>query len=137
VLVGPVSLQGLEPITGRDSRVVEATGDLQLSQLAPRDRDEKAWMMNLCFNMLRQWEAVHFQYVNGTMDSQLFDAHTLHLAQFIHSPLVADYWAARRKLFTPRFRDYIDGVVSGMEQDPMRYGELGKIVGSEGSSGTI
>jgi len=38
VLAAPISSQRLEPIAGRDPQVIEATRDLQLSQLSPRDR---------------------------------------------------------------------------------------------------
>lgn len=38
VLSGPISAQQFQPIAWRDSQVLQCSGDLQLSEFAPRDR---------------------------------------------------------------------------------------------------
>jgi hypothetical protein len=102
--------------------------------------DEKAFMVNVSFNLLRQWETLHFQYVNGIAEGQLFDSYEDLYSQYMASPLLSEYWALRRTMFTPRFRDYIDALMADDRSESLRYGEVTSALGgseAETSSGAL
>jgi len=89
---------------------------------------ERAWAINMVFNLLRAWETLHFQFLQGHADRETFESYERLYLHYFHSPLVSEYWAMRESLFTPRFVAYVNRL--GAPHDgAKRYKELGVKLG--------
>ena len=62
----------------------------------------------LAFNYLKAMEDLHYQYLHGAMDPEVWSGWELFARAYITSPGYQQYWAQRRKIFGPRFREWVD-----------------------------
>jgi hypothetical protein len=56
------------------------------------------------------WQG-HFQYENGFLDQEIFDAFERRAARITRAPFFAEYWEQNRSFFGESFQDFLDGVI--------------------------
>lgn len=76
------------------------------SELSPGERlSSYAWF----FNLLKTAEIAYYHFLNGDLESSLWEASlTFYKAYFI-TPGFREYWARRRSAFIPEFQRAMDG----------------------------
>jgi hypothetical protein len=72
------------------------------------DEDERT---SADFMLLRIFETLYYQYKNGTMDKQLFDAELKTLKWAFTYPGSQAWWAANPISLSDEFRAFIDGLI--------------------------
>ncbi len=75
-----------------------------LSQLSTEDQ---ARFFHATHQFLKALETIHFHYVNGLMDEQLWCGWQELLRHYITAPGIVRYWEVRSALFSTRFREFI------------------------------
>src|SRR5437588_6032773 len=80
------------------------TGLENLNALSPEDQ---ARFFHATHQFLKALETIHFHYLNGLMDKQLWLGWQELLRHYIAAPGVVQYWNLRSELFSARFREYI------------------------------
>jgi hypothetical protein len=81
------------------------TGLEDLGQLSPEDQ---ARFFHAAHQFLKALETIHFHYLNGLMDKQLWLGWQELLRHYITAPGIARYWSIRTELFSARFRAFLD-----------------------------
>src|SRR3954469_7088367 len=76
-----------------------------LDALSP---DEKARFFHAAFQFLKAMETIHFHYVYGLMEVQVWRGWSNLYRHYLATPGLAYYWEARRELFSERFQQFID-----------------------------
>jgi len=56
------------------------------------------------------WQ-VYYQYENGFLDKEVFDAFERRLPATFQAPFMVDWWASNRYRFAESFQDYVDSVI--------------------------
>jgi len=74
-----------------------------LSTLSP---EEQARFFHAAHQFLKALETIHFHYLSGLMDEQLWDGWQELLRHYIRAPGIVRYWALRSQLFSARFRKF-------------------------------
>lgn len=75
------------------------------SALAEAERDQFA---HIVFTFFKTAEAVHAQFIKGTLDPDTWQAWERAFMTWGKSPGFAAYWSLRKRLFTPAFRALYD-----------------------------
>lgn len=70
--------------------------------------EDQARFFHATHQFLKALETIHFHYVNGLMDNQLWLGWQELLRHYITAPGIIQYWSRRSELFSLRFRDYVD-----------------------------
>ena len=70
--------------------------------------DEKARFYHVAFQFLKAMETIHFHYVYGLMEEQIWRGWINLYRHYLATPGLAAYWNRRRDLFSERFRVFID-----------------------------
>jgi hypothetical protein len=65
---------------------------------------------------LKAFETIHFHYVYGLMDRQLWEGWRGLLRHYIAAPGIAHYWKRRPEVFSERFRKFVDTLEPPREQ---------------------
>jgi hypothetical protein len=78
-----------------------------LENLKTLSTEEQARFFHAAHQFLKALETIHFHYVNGLMDEQLWDGWQELLRHYIAAPGIASYWEIRSQLFSVRFRDFV------------------------------
>src|SRR6266446_5606692 len=76
-----------------------------INTLSPEDQ---ARFFHAAHQFLKALETIHFHYLNGLMDKQLWLGWQELLRHYITAPGIARYWRIRSELFSARFRTFID-----------------------------
>jgi hypothetical protein len=84
--------------------------------------DDRARFLHLLFGYLKTFENFHYQYLQGTLEQELWEGWYNILSAYVMSPGVQAYWPARRNAFSPRFRELVESVRSNA--GVLRVGEL-------------
>jgi len=74
-----------------------------LSTLSP---EEQARFFHAAHQFLKALETIHFHYLSGLMDEQLWDGWQELLRHYIRAPGIVRYWELRSQLFSARFRKF-------------------------------
>lgn len=82
-------------------------GAEDLEQLS---EDERAQFAMILFSLLKMVETMHFQYLEGAMDSQIWNGWDDIFRQYMVAPGFQQYWQDRRSAFSQRFRLYVDSL---------------------------
>ena len=77
------------------------------------DADERSQFGFLVFNFLKTAEALHSQFLNGTLEAETWHAWEYVFAQYAKSPGFAAYWSLRSKAYSPAFRALYDSWPEG------------------------
>ena len=58
--------------------------------------------------LFRNFENFYYQHTNGAMEDHLFEGMKASMVGYFHSPGVKEFWAARGRIYSPRFRDFLE-----------------------------
>jgi len=83
------------------------TGLEDLNKLSAEDQ---ARFFHATHQFLKALETIHFHYLNGLMDKQLWLGWQELLRHYIAAPGVAAYWNIRSQLFSARFRAFVSNL---------------------------
>ncbi len=78
-----------------------------LEKLNTLSAEDQARFFHASHQFLKALETIHFHYLNGLMDKQLWDGWQELLRHYITAPGIVEYWKLRQSLFSARFRDYV------------------------------
>ena len=78
-----------------------------LENLKNLSTEDQARFFHATHQFLKALETIHFHYVNGLMDKQLWLGWQELLRHYIAAPGIAQYWTVRNELFSARFREYV------------------------------
>jgi hypothetical protein len=84
--------------------------------------DDRARFLHLLFGYLKTFENFHYQYLQGTLEQEVWEGWYNILSAYVVSPGVQAYWQMRRNAFSPRFRELVESVRSNA--GVLRVGEL-------------
>jgi len=70
--------------------------------------DEKSRFYHAAFQFLKAMETIHFHYIYGLMEEQIWRGWSNLYRHYLATPGLASYWNRRRDLFSERFREFID-----------------------------
>ena len=71
---------------------------------------EQARFFFICFSFMRMFEDIHFQFENGSLDSELWEGYKTHYGTYVQSPGLQRYWVARRRIFRQEFVEFIESL---------------------------
>ena len=102
------------------------TGLEDLNKLSAEDQ---ARFFHATHQFLKALETIHFHYLNGLMDKQLWLGWQELLRHYIAAPGIAQYWNIRSQLFSARFRAFVSNL------EPVRDRRtVGNLLGQEDRS---
>jgi len=78
--------------------------------------EERARFFHATYQFLKAFETIHFHYVYGLMDRQLWEGWHGLLRHYIVAPGIAQYWKLRPEVFSERFRKFVDSLEPPTEQ---------------------
>jgi hypothetical protein len=78
-----------------------------LENLKTLSSEEQARFFHASHQFLKALETIHFHYVSGLMDEQLWHGWRELLRHYIAAPGIARYWEIRSQFFSVRFRDFV------------------------------
>jgi hypothetical protein len=74
------------------------------------DEAERTWFMVQSFIFFRMFEDMHYQFRHGSLDPDVWEAYTKTYGLYAKAPGLQAYWKARREIFQPAFRDFIEAL---------------------------
>jgi len=77
-----------------------------LEDLTTLSPEEQARFFHAAHQFLKALETIHFHYLSGLMDEQLWDGWQELLRHYIRAPGIVRYWELRSQLFSARFRKF-------------------------------
>src|SRR5438876_10562847 len=87
-----------------------------LEDLSALSVEDRARLFHATYRFLKAFETIHFHYVYGLMDKQLWDGwHGLH-RHYVAAPGIAHYWNLRPEVFSERFRKFVNALEPPTEQ---------------------
>jgi hypothetical protein len=78
-----------------------------LEDIKTLSREDQARFFHAAHQFLKALETIHFHYVNGLMDEQLWRGWQELLRHYIVAPGIVRYWEIRDQLFSARFREFV------------------------------
>src|SRR5438093_5780665 len=72
--------------------------------------EERARFFHAAYQFLKASETIHFHYVYGLMDRQLWDGWHGLLRHYVAAPGIAHYWQLRPEVFSERFRKFVNAL---------------------------
>lgn len=103
-----------------------------LENLDTLSAEDKARFFHVAFQFLKAMETIHFHYIYGVMEEQIWRGWRNLYGHYLATPGLAYYWRLRHDLFSDRFQQF----VASLEQPAQRL-TVGNLLGEEMSrSGT-
>jgi hypothetical protein len=90
------------------------------------NEDERTSADFMLLANMRIFETIYYQYKNGTMDKQLFDAELKTLKWAFTFPGSQAWWAANPISLSDEFRAFIDGLIRDAQKDAQARPSTGK-----------
>lgn len=84
--------------------------------------DEKARFYHAAFQFLKAMETIHFHYIYGVMEEQIWRGWSNLYRHYLATPGLAAYWKVRRDLFSDRFQEFIESLE--LPKDRLTVGNL-------------
>ena len=81
-----------------------------LEDIAALSVEERARFFHAAYQFLKAFETIHFHYVYGLMDRQLFEGWHGLLRHYIAAPGFGQYWKLRPDVFSERFRNFVNSL---------------------------
>lgn len=78
-----------------------------LEDLQSLPAEEQARFFHTCYQFLKAFETIHFHFIHGVMDKQIWEGWCGLLQHYIATPGMDHYWNLRQDLFSGRFRQFI------------------------------
>jgi len=97
-----------------------------LEDLSALSVEDRARFFHAAYQFLKAFETIHFHYVYGLMDKQLWDGWHGLLRHYIIAPGIAHYWKLRPEVFSERFRKFVDTL-----EPPTNQRTVGTLFGQE------
>jgi hypothetical protein len=72
--------------------------------------EERARFFHATYQFLKAFETIHFHYVYGLMDKQLWEGWHGLLRHYVAAPGIAEYWKLRPEVFSERFRRFVNAL---------------------------
>jgi len=89
---------------------------LGLEDIGALSVEERARFFHAAYQFLKAFETIHFHYVYGSMDKQLWEGWQGLLRHYIAAPGMAQYWNLRPEVFSERFRNFVNSLEPPAEQ---------------------
>jgi len=87
-----------------------------LEDLSALSIEDRARFFHAAYQFLKAFETIHFHYVYGLMDRQLWEGWLGLLRHYVSAPGIAHYWNLRPEVFSERFRKFVNAIEPPMEQ---------------------
>jgi hypothetical protein len=87
-----------------------------LEDLSALSVEDRARFFHAAYQFLKAFETIHFHYVYGLMDRQLWDGWHGLLRHYVAAPGMAHYWKLRPEVFSERFRKFVNALEPPKEQ---------------------
>jgi hypothetical protein len=94
-----------------------------LDSLSP---DEKARFFHVAFQFLKAMETIHFHYIYGLMDQQVWRGWRNLYEHYLATPGLSYYWKLRHNLFSERFQQFVASL-----EEPAQRLTVGNLLGQE------
>jgi hypothetical protein len=78
--------------------------------------EDRARFFHATYQFLKAFETIHFHYVYGLMDKQLWDGWHGLLRHYVAAPGIAHYLKLRPEVFSERFRKFVGALEPPTEQ---------------------
>src|ERR1700741_3003439 len=88
--------------------------------------EERARFFHASYQFLKAFETIHFHYIYGLMDKQLFEGWHGLLRHYVVASGMAHYWKLRPDIFSDRFRNFVDSL-----EPPADQRTIGTLFGEE------
>jgi hypothetical protein len=95
---------------------VERIWRVGLEDLNALSTEDRARFFHATYQFLKAFETIHFHYVYGLMDRQLWEGWRGLLRHYIGAPGIAHYWKLRPEVFSERFRKFVNTLEPPAEQ---------------------
>ena len=100
-----------------------------LEDLSALSVEDRARFFHAAYQFLKAFETIHFHYVYGLMDRQLWDGWHGLLRHYVFAPGIVHYWNRRPEVFSERFRKFVNAL-----EPPAQQRTVGTLVGQEPKS---
>ncbi|HEY2103347.1 MAG TPA: hypothetical protein VGH08_08850 [Chthoniobacterales bacterium] len=97
-----------------------------LENLDALSADERARFYHVAFQFLKAMETIHFHYIYGLMDEQIWRGWWNLYRHYLGSPGLEYYWQRRHELFSERFKTFVESL-----ERPPRPLTVGNLLGDE------
>jgi hypothetical protein len=87
-----------------------------LEDIGALSAEERARFFHATYQWLKAFETIHFHYVYGLMDKQLWEGWRELLRHYVAAPGIAHYWKLRPEVFSERFRSFVNSLEPPTEQ---------------------
>src|SRR6202051_4954106 len=87
-----------------------------LEDLSALSTEDRARFFHAAYQFLKAFETIHFHYVYGLMDRQLWEGWLGLLQHYVAAPGIAHYWNLRPEVFSERFRKFVNAIEPPAEQ---------------------
>src|SRR6202795_924308 len=78
-----------------------------LEDLDALSAEDQARFFHATHQFLKALETIHFHYLNGLMDEELWEGWLALLQHYVATPGIAYYWNLRPEMFSARFRKFV------------------------------
>jgi hypothetical protein len=87
-----------------------------LEDLSALSVEDRARFFHATYQFLKAFETIHFHYIYGLMDRQLWEGWRGLLRHYVAAPGIAHYWNLRPDVFSERFRKFVNALEPPTEQ---------------------
>jgi len=87
-----------------------------LEDLNALSAQDQARFFHAAYQFLKAFETIHFHYVYGLMDRQLWEGWHGLLRHYVAAPGMAHYWKLRPEVFSDRFRNFVNSLEPPADQ---------------------
>src|SRR2546421_11157080 len=87
-----------------------------LEDISALSIEERARFFHASYQFLKAFETIHFHYVYGQMDKELWEGWHGLLRHYIFASGIAHYWKLRPEVFSKRFRNFVDSLEAPADQ---------------------
>jgi len=87
---------------------------------------EKARFFHVAFQFLKAMETIHFHYIYGVMEEEVWKGWRELYRHYLYSPGLRSYWNLRHDLFSDRFQTFIASL-----EEPSQRMTVGNLLGQE------
>ncbi len=101
-----------------------------LEDLETLTPEEKARFFHVAFQFLKAMETIHFHYIYGLMEEQIWRGWRNLYKHYLASPGLIYYWQLRHDLFSERFQQFVASLES-----PSQRLTVGNLLGQEMGQG--
>jgi hypothetical protein len=98
-----------------------------LEDLSALSVEERTRFFHAAYQFLKAFETIHFHFVYGLMDRQLWEGWHGLLRHYVAAPGIAYYWKLRPEVFSERFRNFVNSL-----EPPVEQRTVGTLFGEEG-----